>query len=374
MNTKTIAVLAALVLLVPLSVMAVQDESDAAGESEAFPVELNTINFPVDEKRTIEIRNNETAYSSYAPYTMKFNVKGDTGDYQTVVILGSSDGASTVQKVGNVEVDISRASKEKNGCFDLKITGDSTGSQTIYVQCVIQVTPATGVTVTDEVYYKVVVNVGETITDGTIIFGAIPEITAGESTEVQIPVTAPADISEMAVYATGLPAGINIIVDDNGNLMLTGMANVPDTYSVDVVLRVPGGAAYTGSFDLTVNQPEEPEAGYTVEINAAKDPSSNNWYVLQEADGNSLTLTVTGTHSEFDGVVQVISKDGDSLQRETLKPGSESGNPKTYDLKLDGVGQYVIEITDIDGSVGTYTVNVLPVSTGYGAGFTVVGA
>ena len=178
----------------------------------------------------------------------------------------------------------------------------------------------------------------------------------------------------MAVYATGLPAGINIIVDDNGNLMLTGMANVPDTYSVDVVLRVPGGAAYTGSFDLTVNQPEEPEAGYTVEINAAKDPSSNNWYVLQEADGNSLTLTVTGTHSEFDGVVQVISKDGDSLQRETLKPGSESGNPKTYDLKLDGVGQYVIEITDIDGSVGTYTVNVLPVSTGYGAGFTVVGA
>ena len=380
MNTKTIAVLAVLVLLVPLSVMAVQSESDAVGETEGTAIELNDMYIHVGETGTIQIKNNESAYKSYDSYTMAFSAK-ITGEYsEPIVTFGSSSATSSQKDIGDVTVDVARTVDKEAGCFDLKITGDSNanpGDKTVYVKCLITVCPAKDVMITDEVYYKVTVRLSAAITTGDITFGTISQITVGDDVDKAIPVTAPAGIDGMQVYATGLPAGLNIVID-NGVLKLTGMTNdAATTYPVDVVLRDSSGNEYIGAFDLTVAPATVPQAGYTVTIQgASKDATegSNDWYVLQDVAEN-VTLTVTGTNSVFGGTVEVISEVDGVLKRAPLSGTTTTeANAKMYDLPLTGVGEYVIEITDINGIMETYSVHVLPVSTGYGAGFAVVGA
>ena len=380
MNTKTIAVLAVLVLLVPLSVMAVQSESDAVGETEETAIELNDMYIHVGETGTIQIKNNESAYKSYDSYTMAFSAK-TTGKYsEPIVTFGSSSATSSQKDIGDVTVDVARTANKEAGCFDLKISGDSDatpGDKTVYVKCLITVNPATGVVITDEVYYKVTVHLSAAITTGNITFGTIPKITVGDDVDKAIPVNDPASIDGMQVYATGLPAGLNIIIN-NGALKLTGMTNdAAKTYPVDVVLRDSSGNEYIGEFILIVDSATVPQAGYTVTIQGAskdKTEGSNDWYVLQDVAEN-VTLTVTGTHSVFGGTVEVISEVDGVLKRAPLGGTTTTeANAKKYDLPLTGVGEYVIEITDINGIMETYSVHVLPVSTGYGAGFAVVGA
>ena len=380
MNTKTIAVLAVLVLLVPLSVMAVQSESDAVGETEETAIELNDMYIHVGETGTIQIKNNESAYKSYDSYTMAFSAK-TTGKYSDpIVTFGSSSATSSQKDIGDVTVDVARTADKEAGCFDLKISGDSDatpGDKTVYVKCLITVNPAANVVITDEVYYKVTVRLSAAITTGVITFGNIPQITVGDDVDNAISVTAPASIGGMQVYATGLPAGLNIVIN-NGALKLTGMTNDAATmYPVGVVLRDSSGNEYIGKFDLIVAPATVPQAGYTVTIQgASKDTTegSNDWYVLQDVAEN-VTLTVTGTHSVFGGTVEVISEVDGVLKRAPLGGTTTTeANAKKYDLTLTGVGEYVIEITDINGIMETYSVHVLPVSTGYGAGFAVVGA
>ena len=378
MNTKTIAVLAVLVLLVPLSVMAVQSESDAVGETEETAIELKDMYIHVGETGTIQIKNNESAYTSYDSYTMAFSAK-TTDKYSDIVTFGSST-TSSQKDIGDVTVDVARTANKEAGCFDLKISGDSDatpGDKTVYVKCLITVNPATGVVITDEVYYKVTVHLSAAITTGNITFGTIPQITVGDDVDEAIPVNTPSSIDGMQVYATGLPAGLNIVID-NGVLKLTGMTNGDaKKYSVDVVLRDSSGNEYIGEFVLTVAPATVPQAGYTVTIQgASKDTTegSNDWYVLQDVAEN-VTLTVTGTNSVFGGTVEVISEVDGVLKRAPLGGTTTTeANAKKYDLTLTGVGEYVIEITDINGIMETYSVHVLPVSTGYGAGFAVVGA
>ena len=378
MNTKTIAVLAVLVLLVPLSVMAVQSESDAVGETEETAIELKDMYIHVGETGTIQIKNNESAYTSYDSYTMAFSAK-TTDKYSDIVTFGSST-TSSQKDIGDVTVDVARTANKEAGCFDLKISGNSDatpGDKTVYVKCLITVYPAADVVITDEVYYKVTVHLSAAITTGNITFGTIPQITVGDDVDEAIPVTTPASIDGMQVYATGLPAGLNIVID-NGVLKLTGMTNdAAKEYPVDVVLRDSSGNEYIGEFVLTVAPATVPQAGYTVTIQgASKDTTegSNDWYVLQDVAEN-VTLTVTGTNSVFGGTVEVISEVDGVLKRAPLGGTTTTeANAKKYDLTLTGVGEYVIEITDINGIMETYSVHVLPVSTGYGAGFAVVGA
>lgn len=374
MQKKLIAVLAVLALVVPLSAAMIDDGADAGNTHEAA-IDLGSKVVDVGGEIKIPFVNNETAYTSYHDYSMTFYAytgtePSDLTNYQIVVMGKTNDGSTESKTVtaestesGKVTVDVSRVTTEKNGNFNLEITGVSAGTMTVYVKCTMSIIPADSVLpITDNLYYKVQVTVNDVGTSSTITIKDVT-VNAGQNLDVTLEVTDVTISTGMNVYATGLPAGVNII-NDNDVLKLTGMTTVVGGYTVNVVISN-GTAYYTGSFTLTVTAAAS--GGFTATLTGGGVQGDNPYYVMTSDSGTpGVTLDIVTDYGKFDGTV---TADGITFGGPTYV---EDNKTTSYSVPINGVGMYVIEIVDTSGVMQKITLNVLPLSTA-GAGVIVVG-
>ena len=144
------------------------------------------------------------------------------------------------------------------------------------------------------------------------------------------------------------------------------------TYDVNIVLRDASGVEYVGEIDVVVSAAKSYD--YTTSItpdSTVKKVSDTSYYMLNGST-DEVTLTITGTAQVFQGKVYIYQVDQDEFLRSEFPNPSVSGDAKSYTFSVDGVGQYVIEIYNVDGSIKAITLNVIPVSVG-SVGLIVIG-
>lgn len=399
MDKRALAIIIALLVAVPAAFCMAQGESEAdfPGTTHDNPVNLGSLTLNVGETKDIDIRNNEAAYADYNSYKMEFEVQKDGDSYQNIVTftkdsgdVSSASGSNKDDPVGGVTVGVTRSSE---GMFILSLTGNSIISATnLYIRCTVSVTEA-GNTVEDEIFYKVGVTVIGA--DGTLEFtsenGTI-NATSGVNVTSDNVVTATAkdnkgtvsfDTETVYAYAYGLPAGLNLSAsaESNGSVTITvtGMTTEVSTdpingTSVYVVVRNSDGVEYGGTFYVKVAAEKSIDYDYVI-TGATPTTVTDSYYVINDtSDESNVLLKITGKGQPFQGAVYVIShEDNSSTLTRTPLTTTSSGNESVYDIPVDGVGTYVIEILNVDGSVQQITLNVVPQSVGAGAGLIING-
>lgn len=389
MDKRIIAIILALIVAVPAAVCMAQYDSEAAddestdtdvndGSTEETAIPLGgEIKINSGKSATVGLKNNEAAYVyGYSGYSIVFDVKLNE-DYTdcTIGTFGTSESTTSEGKDTTYSnVSISRSSADTKGDFTITITGKNVGEETIIIRSTVTVNVGATETVSDVKYYELDVTVIGA--DSTITFTSDSvsiDVTAGElMPDQEIGVTSPTISQGMTVYAKGLPAGLNVVIVEN-KLKITGMTtDDAATYGVNIVLRDASGVEYVGEIDVVVFAAKSYD--YTVSItpdSAVKKVSDTSYYMLNGST-DEVTLTIAGTAQPFQGKVYIYQVDQDKFQRSELTNPSVSGNAKSYTFSVDGVGQYVIEIYNVDGSIKAITLNVIPVSVG-SVGLIVIG-
>ena len=390
MDKRIIAIILALIVAVPAAVCMAQYDSDAVGDDESADTEVKDgsteetaiplggeIKVNNGKSATVGLKNNEAAYvNGYDGYSIVFDVKLNE-DYTecTIGTFGSSDSSTSGGKdttYSNVTID--RTAISTKGDFTITITGKNVGEENIIIRSTVTVNVSADKTVSDVKYYVLDVNVIGA--DSTITFTDDPvsiDVIAGElMADQEIGVTSPTNLQGMTVYAKGLPAGLNAVIVEN-KLKITGMTtDAAATYDVNIVLRDASGVEYVGEIDVVVSAAKSYD--YTTSItpdSTVKKVSDTSYYMLNGST-DEVTLTITGTAQVFQGKVYIYQVDQDEFQRSEFPNPSVSGDAKSYTFSVDGVGQYVIEIYNVDGSIKAITLNVIPVSVG-SVGLIVIG-
>ena len=392
MDKRIIAIILALIVAVPAAVCMAQYDSEAAdptydGYDEKHAVNLGSITLDAGGSMKIDLRNNETAYAEYT-YEMSFMVKngeeynGNLGTFKSGEDVTAADGVSVAD--GKITLTMARDGTNKTGEFTITAkAGENAVSTTeILIKCTVTVTAENNGTVSDEIYYKLSVTV---VKDGSITFGNTSvDVVKGElvGDDASLGISAPTVSDGMTVYAYGLPAGINVVISDE-DVKLTGMtSDTAKVYTVTVVLReTASGMEYRGN--ITVNVNEAPTIEYTAVLEDSKDggntivKGTNGNYTIFYGAAENVTLKITGMAQAFGGSVFIYQQGGDSISTpvpadENSTSGEQDDKVTTYTIPVGGIGSYIIEILNVDGTVDTVTLTVLPVSTG-SVGLIVVG-
>ena len=373
MDKRIIAIILALIVAVPAAVCMAQYDSEAAGDDESADTgvkdgstEQNAIplggeiKINTGKSATVGLKNNEAAYvNGYEGYSIVFDVKLNQNYTNcTIGTFGSSDSSTSGgkdTKYSNVAID--RTSTGSKGDFTITITGKITGEENIIVRSTVTVNVGASEPVSDVKYY--VLDVTVIGADSTITFTDDPvsiHVTAGElMPDQEIGVTSPTISQGMTVYAKGLPAGLNAVIVE-GKLKITGMTtDAAATYDVNIVLRDASGVEYVGEIDVVVSAAKSYD--YTIGITP---------------DSAVETVSDTSYYMAFQGKVYIYQMTQDKFQRSELTNPSVSDNSKSYTFSVDGVGQYVIEIYNVDGTINAITLNIIPVSVG-SVGLIVIG-
>ena len=390
MDKRIIAIILALIVAVPAAVCMAQYDSEAAGDDESADTgvkdgstEQNAIplggeiKINTGKSATVGLKNNEAAYvNGYEGYSIVFDVKLNQNYTNcTIGTFGSSDSSTSGgkdTKYSNVAID--RTSTGSKGDFTITITGKITGEENIIVRSTVTVNVGASEPVSDVKYY--VLDVTVIGADSTITFTDDPvsiHVTAGElMPDQEIGVTSPTISQGMTVYAKGLPAGLNAVIVE-GKLKITGMTtDAAATYDVNIVLRDASGVEYVGEIDVVVSAAKSYDYTIGITPDSAVETVSDTSYYMLNGSTDKVTLTITGTAQAFQGKVYIYQMTQDKFQRSELTNPSVSDNSKSYTFSVDGVGQYVIEIYNVDGTINAITLNIIPVSVG-SVGLIVIG-
>ena len=173
-------------------------------------------------------------------------------------------------------------------------------------------------------------------------------------------------------YATGLPAGLTL---NNG--YISGMPVEPTgKEGKDVVLVVRDisntnpGREYYGTLNVKVNAFVDPTYGITITTDeGGKLVGGNLSYVA--VNGASLILKIDGAN--FNGKATVIDSNGIRTDIEITPTASQDVSKYSGTIPVDGVGTYIVKVVWDDGS-RDITLRVVAQTAGTsGAGFVVVG-
>ena len=383
MNSKMIAVLAVAIMAVSGCVVTMSAQSDAA---EA--VDLGMVY--VDENSAkAEIKFNETAYSIYESYD--FLIAAQVAGYDPKDVYAKIGDSEVNQKTADLVVNtgeqkLNLAIDGSEGVYTVTIGNDgmnpaSSGTYTIVFTLYVTAYPEAnaGLPMTP-IQYELDVNV-RSFDDAEInIKSGKDDLYAGISGKVVLSCTTPNNINDYSWYATGLPEGWNIGIDDDGKLALFGMTAADDEekpYNVNIVGRDSVGNEYRTTTPIILTFKATPEITYEFNDAVKEVAGSADTYMIENDKEAKLTIT-NGFDDNRTITVSVIDEDGD---RATYIYS------EGMDIPTDGVGKYVIEMTvgaTVSGDSGevTATTNgvttvatlyVVPNVTGAGAGFIVVG-
>ena len=383
MNSKMVAFLAALVMLVSGVALAstVQAEPNYGGQAmQSGDVNLGVYYLDITKGNTtkeeiVPFKFNEMAYDvGYTSYGFEIALLGN-GESEAFYTNSSGTRTNTTTTQENIVFSIASGTNEPTtlGTYELKLTPDSTepeaGVYEFRMQVSVSVTTG-GVTenVTPTTYYFKL----HVTDDGTITFNENSlTFTQNVNMSKTLTVSEPSgfNVTGYTWYAVGLPAGLNVVLN-NGSLEIRGMAvEVPETAKdVKIVGRDRNGSEVTGTIEITVET--APAINYLLKSNNETLKHEGDVWVKTTVGADEdaqVQLVITGATTAN---VTVIDNDG------TRKPASTAGqtdNTVAFTIPTDGAGTYLIEM-DVGGSVTIATLHVVPVTTGAaGAGFIVVG-
>ena len=380
MNSKMIAVLAVAIMAVSGCVVTMSVQSDAD------TVDLGMVYVDTNPAE-VELRFNETAYTQYDSYQIVLDAQVGTNSKATIYDQTKWNTAdptgNSVIVDGTYDLDLT-VTKSIDGVYKIKIVNDETNKApsgvytigfTLYVNATVSSTPIR----LDPIGYTLDVNVRSFNYAAINIEPGSDDLYAGISGKVVLSCTTPSDVGNYSWYATGLPEGWNIGVDDDGKLALFGMAAADDedkTYKVNIVGRDSIGNEYRTTTPIPLTFKATPEITYEFNDVVKKVAGSADTYMVENGKEAKLTIT-NGFVDSRTITVSVIDENGGRATYEYI-----SG----MTIPTNGVGKYVIEMTvgaTVDGDeevtittngvTTAVTLYVVPNITGAGAGFIVVG-
>ena len=381
MNSKMVAFLAALVMLVSGVALAstVQAEPDNGGQTmQSGDVDLGVYYLDITDGNTakeeiVPFKFNEMAYNvGYDSYEFKFELLG-TDANANFYEYSNNTRTNTTTTQENIVFSIASDSDapETLGTYNLKLTPASTepeaGVYEFRMQASVSVTTG-GVkeNITPTTYYFKLY-----VTDDSTITFTETGLTFTQNANMSKTLTvSDFDVTGYTWYAVGLPAGLNVVVN-NGSLEIRGMAVEVTEAAKDVKIvgRDNNGSEVTGTIKITVE--EAPTINYLLKSNGKTLKHEGDEWIKTTVGADEETqvqLVITGTTTAN---VTVIDNDGTRKPASTVSGQTE--NNVTFSIPTDGAGTYLIEM-DVGGSVTVATLHVVPVTTGAaGAGFIVVG-
>lgn len=389
MNSKVMAVLAAMAMVLTCTAIAM-DDSEAAGES---AINKGTILVPVSGT------DNGTADASFAftenelkgyDYEIEFKVGTFDGsdfaptDNTAVGKVTSTNGSRSYDGTGSFSgtgftADVSYT-EGTPGAFILNLTGvSSTASATILVTCsaVIKDSGNTVATLAP-LYYSFTIlgyDSSSAADEDAVIEIGLEDVTATVGKITDIAVTSKVVESDYFWYATGLPAGLSMSTD--GHIVGTPLADVSseadnvtvylsDKYSNTVIktsmkVTVTGGS--TGGSEETEGQ-ENNRFSYVI---GSGEKNQSAYYVVSGTQGVKLTITQNGSPVTIESVT-AIDSNGD------VTPLNPNGTG-TYALDVSGTGTYKIVMTNSGDShpavTKTFYLYVVPVMEDVSADITI---
>ena len=384
MKSKLTAVLAVAAFLI--AGIAVVAAEPADGD---IPLGTVYVGSTDSEGQSVLLKFNESAYSGYEDYTIDMDV---SVEQKNANIFDDTKKASPTTTSGTVNVGTESAAENikfsvepvgadaaVSGNYSIKVTtsGVEAGTYAATVYLIVKVNPVAGTEIElTALSYTISINV----TDGqSDVKFPVEEFTAGQDMEKPLTVSDGSGsfpYMDYSWYAVGLPEGLNIITK-GGVPYIAGLTNFDDSmdddrdgtaeYEVKVNGRDANGSEVTGTITLAVNK----EAGMSYMLWA-----NTTWSVA--LDNNSVDAWVSKSSSDpvyltvenaDVSKVTVISM-GDGIRADATT-GNASGKGY-WEIPVGGAGVYTIEI-DYEGGTEVVSLHVVPLATGAGAGFIVIG-
>lgn len=384
MNSKAIAAMMAIVMMVVGFTVVAADGSDAVDPLEIDKVIVKVSDTEVSDNFAV----NEGNYSHY-DYTLTWKMKvGDTtevtlGTVSNKVMTGNNvyyvdDNSISVQSDSpRFTVQLLRDSSDV-GIYNLSIVGSEVTSNDISytLTATIEVT-VNGVSAgtMDVVTFNGTVSVYDVDAGGKIQVKMTPDEENGDSTanvgsyyDKMIQITTPGmTASDYQWYAVGLPDGLTMSTD--GYVSGIPIETWNDTfraYATDDDGNVFYGIVDNLNVGSKIVSDDSPE-GFSYTIN--EDETAKKQYVFETGDDIVLHVkNVDDTELDSDDVdVQVINEsDSDDA---TVEPGYKNG----FLLPSDGSGAYIVKITYNNVST-TFSVYIIGSFTGIEPGIVIEGA